>query len=277
SVKAIAGRDEATRYAEIRRARFFRHWTDLEGAFHIHTRLTPDAGADVLAAVKARAQFASDEARLARVEAEPNEAYEADALVALVTGDHRIATFHGNEGGRTRSATIYFHVSLEALRRRRLEPGELCEIPGVGPVPLTAVENLIGEATAKLVITDGVDVTTVCHLGRTVPAHVETALEARDRICVVPGCDISLSLEIDHWKVPFARGGPSALWNLARICRFHHQLKTYEGWELLGGPGHWQWSPPPGRAGPGSADVPLPEGAQRPRAAVGADDMGGWP
>jgi len=146
---------------------------------------------------------------------ESQAAYEADALVALVTGDYRLATFHGQVGGRQRSANVVYHVNLEALRRGRLEAGEVCEVPGVGPVPLATIENVVGDALAKLVIGNGVDVTTVCHLGRTVPAHVETALEARDRACVVPGCDVTLSLEIDHWKVPFAAGGPTALWNLS--------------------------------------------------------------
>ncbi|HUY64657.1 MAG TPA: DUF222 domain-containing protein [Acidimicrobiales bacterium] len=248
SVRAVAGRDDAARYAAIRRERFLRHWLDPEGAFHIHTRLTPDAGAELLAAVKSLATFVADEVRQANLEPEPRQAYEADALVALATGDCRRATFEGTVGGRVRSATMYFHVSLEALRRGHLQHGEVCEIAGVGPVPLATVENLVGESAVKLIVRDGVDVTTVCHLGRSVPAHVESALEARDRSCVVPGCDVDLGLEIDHWKVPYAQGGPTALWNLARLCRFHHQQKTYDGYRLTGGPGDWRWSGPKGPA-----------------------------
>lgn len=239
---------EPERIREIRKGRFFRHWSDPDGAFHLHVRTTPDAGAQVLAAVKTRALYVVDEAYRAKLEPERAEAYEADALVALVSGDERRATFQGVIGGRTRSATVYLHVSLEALRRGSLQPGEICEIPGVGPVPLCVAENLMGEAVTKLVIADGVDVTTVCHLGRTVPSHVESALEARDRTCVVPGCDVHLGLEIDHWQVPFAKGGPTALWNLARLCRFHHQQKTYEGFELRGGPDAWEWAGPAGRS-----------------------------
>ena len=245
-VKAAAVDDAVERAAELHKRRSLRHWLDSEGAFHLHARLAPDAGAEVLAAVRARASFVVDEATQAHVAPEPNEAYEADALVALVTGDVRMATFAGNVGGRTRNATVYLHVSLEALRRGRLEPGELCEIAGVGPVSLAVVEHLIGESRAKLVVEEGVDVVSVCNLGRTVPAAVETALEARDRACVVPGCLVSLSLEIDHWQVPFAKGGQTALWNLARLCKFHHNLKTYDGWELRGGPGQWEWVAPSG-------------------------------
>ena len=244
-VKAVAV-DEAERIASLRQGRFFRHWLDHEGAFHLHARVTPDNGASVLSMLRARANFVADEARLAGAAPESQSAYEADALVALVTGDNRLATFKGQVGGRVRNAMVVYHVSLAALRRGQLEDDETCEVPGVGTVPLAVIENVVGDAMAKLVISDGVDVTTVCHVGRTVPAHVETALEARDRTCVVPDCHVSLSLEIDHWKVPFAKGGPTALWNLARLCHFHHQMKTYEGYELRGGPGRWEWVAPPG-------------------------------
>ncbi len=243
--------DQAEQVTGIRKGRFLRHWFDHEGAFHLHTRLTPDCGAEVISNVRSRALFVAEEALHAGVVAESRECYEADALVALVVGDVRQDTFRGHIGGRRRQPDLVYHVNLEALHCGRVEEGELCEVPGVGPVPLAAIENVVGDATARLVIDSGVDVTTVCHLGRTVPSHVETALEARDRTCVVPGCDVSLSLEIDHWKVPFAKGGSTELWNLARLCRFHHQMKTYDGYELRGGPGRWEWVPPPGA----SADI----------------------
>ncbi|MDE3086955.1 MAG: HNH endonuclease, partial [Acidobacteriota bacterium] len=207
-------------------------------------KLTPDAGADVVALVKGRAMFVAEEAIKAKGPEESQAAYEADALVALVTGDVRLDTFQGLTGGRRRSPGVVYHVNVESIRRGRLEPGEVCEVPGVGVVPLAVLEDVVGDATAKLVIKDGVDVRTVCHIGRTVPAAVETALEARDPVCVIPGCDVAVSLEIDHWKIPFAKGGPTVIWNLARICRFHHQMKTYEGYELRGGPGQWEWIAP---------------------------------
>lgn len=246
--------DQAARLANIRKSRFLRHWLDPEGAFHLHAKVTPDAGADVMALVKGRAMFVAEEALKAQVRAESQAAYEADALVALVTGDIRQDTFGGLTGGRRRNPTVVYHVSIEALRRGRLEEGEVCEVPGIGVVPLAVLEDVVGDATAKVVIRDGVDVATVCHVGRSVPAAIETALEVRDPVCVVPGCDVGLSLEIDHWKVPFAKGGPTALWNLARVCRFHHQMKTYEGYELRGGPGQWEWVPPRAAGEPRAAE-----------------------
>jgi hypothetical protein len=42
--------------------------------------------------------------------------------------------------------------------------------------------------------------------------------------------------------VPFARGGPTRLENLARLCRWHHAQKTHHGWELGGTPARWTWN-----------------------------------
>jgi Domain of unknown function (DUF222) len=42
--------EELTRYEAVRRSRYLRHWTDPDGAFRLDGRLTPDAGASLLAA-----------------------------------------------------------------------------------------------------------------------------------------------------------------------------------------------------------------------------------
>jgi len=224
--------------------RFLRFWNDTEGMTRFSGGVTSEDGIALISAIRSRAAHVFDDALRAQLPPEPQAAYDADALVALVAGDDRQATFDGPRGGRSRNPEIVFHVDLVAFRTGALETGELCEVPGVGPVPLHVVEDVLGDATAKLVIRDGVDIRTVCNMGRTVPAHLETALEARDITCVVPNCNVTLGLEIDHWQIPWAQGGPTALWNLARICKFHHRLKTYEGYGLSGGPDKWEWRPP---------------------------------
>ncbi|HMG28657.1 MAG TPA: DUF222 domain-containing protein, partial [Jiangellaceae bacterium] len=57
-------------------------------------------------------------------------------------------------------------VDVAALRRGRVAGGELCEIRGVGPVPVPVAEALLGQAVLHLVITRGTDVLNVTHLGR---------------------------------------------------------------------------------------------------------------
>ena len=66
---------------------------------------------------------------------------------------------------------------------------------------MAAVRSQLSEAFVKILVHDGVDVTTVCHAGRTVTAHVQSALEARDPVCVVPGCDVAHGLQNHHWDV----------------------------------------------------------------------------
>ncbi len=102
----------------------------------------------------------------------------------------------------------------------------------------------MGDAITKVVITNGVDVTTICSLGRSIPAPLKSALLERDQTCVVPGCDVAHGLEFDHWRTSFADGGSVSLDNLARLCGHHHYLRTHKGFQLGGGPGRWRWDPP---------------------------------
>jgi hypothetical protein len=39
---------------------------------------------------------------------------------------------------------------------------------------------------------------------------------------------------------------PSSPVGLARVCGWHHNLITYEGWELTDRTGSWEWREPPG-------------------------------
>jgi hypothetical protein len=72
------------------------------------------------------------------------------------------ATTNGRRSGGGRpSTTMHLRVDLAALRRGELNDGEVCEIPGVGPVPLATARNVLGESFLKVIIEDGVDVTSV--------------------------------------------------------------------------------------------------------------------
>jgi len=102
---------------------------------------------------------------------------------------------------------------------------------GHGTVPVPVVAGLVDDASLACVFTEAGDIRAVAHLGRTVNAPLRTALALRDRRCVVPGCGVAYSLEIDHVR-PLASGGDTRLDNLALLCRHHHRLKTYEGWTL---------------------------------------------
>ena len=120
----------------------------------------------------------------------------------------------------------------------------MCEIEGLGPIPVDEAIATMGRALCHLVITDGVDVTTICRMGRNIPLPLALALLERDRTCVVPGCDVTKGLEFDHWQVDYAQGGTISMDNLARLCKHHHRLKTHRGFRLMGGPGQWEFVAP---------------------------------
>jgi len=91
-----------------------------------------------------------------------------------------------------------------------------------------------------------VDVAGVAHAGRTIPAHLRSALEVRDPKCIVPRCGVRRGLQIDH-RDTYGRTQVTVLDELARLCRWHHHQKTFLGYTYRGGPGTWQWIPPENR------------------------------
>ena len=236
-----AAADDVDAYERIRRARSFRLWTDTEGAVRFMGRVTPDDGARLGAVVQARAAQIAECADGAG-HRERAEAYAADALIELVTGASSV------------TAVVHVDVDSTALGRGRTAPGERSRIRGIGHVPVAIAERLATSGIVKVIEWDGAEVIGVGHVGRTIPARVRTAVQARDPVCVVPNCAVREGLEIDH-IVPLAEGGPSTVQNLARLCRWHHAQKTHHGWVLGGKPGAWTWTrpdrpPEPGGRGP---------------------------
>ena len=248
-LEATAGLDEAERIEAVHRTRHLRHWRDADGAFRISCRMTEDTGLRIMEAVHAATEQLWQEASAGHRRRDADEAYRLDALERLVGRGDR-CTWHHKESGEAhwarRAPTVHLRVDAAALRRGSLEPGEVCEVPGLGPVSLATARAVLADSVVKVLVTDGVDVAAVAHVGRTIPRALATALAERDPVCVVSRCGQAHGLEIDHFKVGWADGGPSELWNLARLCQHHHRLKTYAGYTLSGGPGHWRFTSPEG-------------------------------
>jgi hypothetical protein len=169
-------------------------------------------------------------------DAESMAAHRLDAFLDLLSGPKR-----SGEGTKAHALVL---VDAAALRRGRLARGDTCEIEGVGPVSLEAARELLDEASVQFIIKTGQDIATVTSATRTLPQRTAVALLARDRTCVVPGCGKRLGLEGDHCEIDYGDDGPTTLQNLARLCPAHHAMKTYGGWKITGGPGHWRWVPP---------------------------------
>ena len=67
----------------------------------------------------------------------------------------------------------------------------------MGPLPATRVRQLLGDSILKLVLTNGIDVANITHLGRgPTPAQLIAALW-RSPTCIIAGCDRT-DIEFDH-------------------------------------------------------------------------------
>jgi len=262
-VRATAS-DEKARYRAIHRSRYLRHWTGSDGAFRMDLRTTPDAGAAIVAGLGPFKEQVFADARCSG-RRERSDAYAADALVAMARCAHPVtseatepAAPEHDRASRPRraAASVAIRVDAEALERGHVEGGETCEIPGIGSVPVATAVSLLGDATVKLLLTRGVDVVSVLHLSRTVTAHQRSALEQRDPTCVVEGCRVRSHLEIDHID-GWALTRVTTLDRLARLCAWHHHQKTFDGFRLEGGPGHWEWCAPVEAGGSGDGEAPV--------------------
>jgi hypothetical protein len=87
----------------------------------------------------------------------------------------------------------------------------------------------------KLVITTGVDVANVTHLGRVPTAAQKAALLWMNPTCAVQGCHRA-RVEWDH-REPWAQTKHTRLDELDALCSFHHDLKTRLGYALTAGGG----------------------------------------
>ena len=99
--------------------------------------------------------------------------------------------------------------------------------------------NVIGTA----VLTDGIDVISVAHLGRSPNAYQLTALEWLQPACTVWGCNCTARLENDH-RDDWADTHCTPTDGLDPYCDHHHDLKTYHHWTLVEGKGKRAMVPP---------------------------------
>jgi hypothetical protein len=181
---------------------------------------------------------------------ESSDALAFDALLALVEAK---AALDGGGGGDGEcgppAVTTVVRVDYSALVRGATVPGEVCEIVGGGPIPVSVAQRMLDDCFLKVLLVDGTDVRLVSHPGRTIPARLRTALEERSPECDVEGCHVTRSLEIDH-NLSVEELGPTALWNLHRVCCHHHTHKHRHKLRLVGEPGRMrfvpasEWAPP---------------------------------
>lgn len=250
---------DATR-ERIHKERRLRRYVDGEGAWNLVARGTTDDGAAVTAALEPIV----DElfrAAWARGERQSREAYAFDALIELA---RRVRGGGDPETRRPPTYLALLRLDLEALIRGAVEGEELCEITGLGPVPVRTARQLLGDAVLKLVLTRGVDVANVTHLGRGPSAAQRIALLWDSPICTVEGCGRT-RLEADH-RIPWTETHHTRLDELDALCHHHHDLKTRLGWAVVEGTGKRPMVPPDDPRHPASRPPPgrPPRGRPRP-------------
>lgn len=151
-------------------------------------------------------------------------------------------------------AKLIWRVDLSAYTRGHAIDGETCDIAGVGPIPVSAVRDLLAtNPFMAAVITDGRQIMGVAHLGRAANARQRTALEWLTTDCSRLGCP-ALAREVDH-RHPYAADRRTELSNLDPLCTHDHDLKTHHGWALVPGTGKRPMVPPDDPRHPGARTV----------------------
>jgi len=238
--------DAEQKRTRAHRRRQLRHWTDIEGVFHLDGRLTPDSGAVVMACLQPFLQKITRKAAKDKIK-ESAAAHLADALVAMADKSRCLPPDAFRSGP---SALVHLRLDLAALERGHVEKGEICEVPGIGPVSLKAAKDLLADSRQVIVAVENDDIRIVKGVGHTIPDKLRRAVYERDDYrCVVPGCNTYHDrIDIDH-TTGVKQGGPTTIYNLGLLCHHHHRLKTFHGYRLTHYRHRWIWlgpnDPPP--------------------------------
>ncbi|MGH2702747.1 MAG: HNH endonuclease [Actinomycetota bacterium] len=217
-LEAEQHRGLAQRQHQARRARSY---SDELGMVHLHMELEPHIGSPIVARAEAEAQRLGRKAKAAGMK-EPFERHLADAYAALLSGSGK---------GRAKRPELVILVSHEVTKRgwADVREGELCKIPGVGPVAPQVAREIAQDAFLNGVFFDGVDLRNFKRWSRDPSVEVRTALELGeppefDGVCCVD-CGNRLRPEFDHVE-PRVALGPTSHGNLKPRCYRCHQAKT---------------------------------------------------
>jgi hypothetical protein len=200
------------------------------------------------ARIKAGLENAAQDARAAG-DTRATRQLEADFTVELLLdGNITIGTIDDADARtapvRERAAvTVDVLIPAETLAGKNTQGAV---IPGLGTIdPVRARELVALAPSLRRILTDPVSGAIVNFDRKTyrVPAELKRIPKLRDGHCRAPACTLpTKSTELGHTK-PYAKGGTTALAQLAHLCDNHHHVKHEAGWHLtqyLDGVLHWR-------------------------------------
>ncbi|UQN15476.1 HNH endonuclease signature motif containing protein [Gulosibacter sp. ACHW.36C] len=127
-------------------------------------------------------------------------------------------------------------------------PRDVATLNGMMPVSMTEARDMVSKAKCfQRIFTDPITGHVLTVDTRTPTPSMRRFLQARDQVCLFPGCRRPAhQSELDHTK-PWAAGGNTDVENLGHLCPKHHTLKHQRPWacEQLGG-GKVRWRTPRG-------------------------------
>ena len=163
----------------------------------------------------------------------------APALDPTATGDGQ---------GSLGAIRAQVQVIVPALTLLGVDDGP-ADLVGRSPIDAETARCLAGDTHSwARVLTDPVEGTVLAVDRYRTPWPQRRFLRARDQHCRFPGCRrAAIRCEIDH-TIDAAKGGPTALWNLAHLCQRHHSMKQFTRWKVRQLPdGVLEWTSPTGR------------------------------
>ncbi|WP_447947554.1 DUF222 domain-containing protein [Microbacterium lacticum] len=157
-------------------------------------------------------------------------------------------TASGDGQGSLGAIRAQVQVIVPALTLLGVDDGP-ADLVGRSPIDAETARCLAGDTHSwARVLTDPVEGTVLAVDRYRTPWPQRRFLRARDQHCRFPGCRrAAIRCEIDH-TIDAAKGGPTALWNLAHLCQRHHSMKQFTRWKVRQLPGGvLEWTSPTGR------------------------------
>jgi hypothetical protein len=226
--------------------RRLRTWYDEVGMLRISGALPSEDGAMVRIALDKMARRLRE--KNLPIELDPPDdpfgAHQADALVSICTA--AVLGEPGTEPASAPPARMVVHVDLGVLTGAT--PNGRGHIED-GPALSTTVLRRLGcDATIETLIEcDGLPI----DKGRAkqiVTAGMRLAVQSRDGMCRYPGCTAPARRtqphHLDHW----VHHGPTELWNLLSLCKYHHHRHHQGEFDIIRSPeGNLRFVTPDGR------------------------------